>query len=73
MSLYSELNRLYGLEPYKERAREASRWWLRLPPIPSAWLARRAGCLACQLGKRLIRLGQSLEREFTVPQSQPYS
>ena len=66
MSPYAELIRLYGLDPYKERVRDVNKGLLRPPSAQPARLFRQIGSLSCWLGNRLIWLGQSLDREFTL-------
>lgn len=66
MSPYSELIRLYGLDPGKERARDVTRLWLRAPSIQLDGLIFRIGRLSCRLGDWLIRMGQYLDRKLAL-------
>jgi hypothetical protein len=61
MSPYFETIRLYGLEQYKDRRREADQWRLCPPSTHPTWLARQGRQLLCRLGGRLIRAGQHLQ------------
>ena len=64
MSPYFEMIRLYGLDPIREKRRDADRWRQRLPSARPTWLARLGCWLLCRLGGWLICIGQYLQTLF---------